>query len=170
MTAISSLLFYSEDCWQHLHNVWFRYVIKKLGKNLHDCMKTYLEQINLSLCITTYIINILHDVERYFGGNANYAKGKGSEFTNRINRYHPTKYLYAVSRAYDGSHQDIGVEGVIAVIMNVTYYLEFIIRRMRCGHRDGILERNLFMSLRSVEMIVFLRVLSILHIELCISL
>ena len=41
---------------------------------------------------------------------------------------------------------------------------------MRCGHADGILERNLFILLRSVEMISFLRVLSILHISICMPL
>ena len=87
-----------------------------------------------------------------------------------MNRYHPTAYIYAVSPACGGSHQDIGVEGAIVVLMNVPYYLEFLIYRMRCVHRDGILERNLFMMFRSVKMIDFLRVLSILHIAVCMSL
>ena len=87
-----------------------------------------------------------------------------------MRRYHPTAYLFAVSRACGGSRQDIGVEGAVAVLMNTPYYLEFLIWRMRCGHTDGILERNLFMLLRSVEMISFLRVLSILHISICMPL
>ena len=87
-----------------------------------------------------------------------------------MNRYHPTAYIYAVSPACGGSHQDIGVEGAIVVLMNVPYYLEFLIYRMRCVHRDGILERNLFMMFRSVKMIYFLRVLSILHIAVCMPL
>ena len=68
------------------------------------------------------------------------------------------------------SCQDISVEGVIAIIMNVPYYLEFLIWRMRCGNRYGILERNLFMLLRSVKTIAFLCVLSILHIAVCMPL
>ena len=128
-------------------------------------MKTDLEQIHFSLRITTNIFNILHAVEMYFGGNANYAKGKCSEFMNWINCYHPTPYLYAVSRACGGSCQDISVESAIAVLMNVPYYLEILIWRMRCGHGDGILERNVFMLLLSIEMISFFRILSILHIS-----
>ena len=65
-------------------------------------------------------------------------------FMNWINRYHPTVYLYAGSRACGESCQDIGVEGAIAVLMKLTYYLEFLIWIMRCGHGDGILEHNLF--------------------------
>ena len=79
MTAISSLLFYFSDCWQHLRNVWFGTFIKKLGNHLQDWMKTDLEQIHFSLHITTDIINLLRAVEIYFGGNTNYAKVKGDE-------------------------------------------------------------------------------------------
>ena len=53
--------------------------------------------------------------------------------------------------------------------MNVPYYLEFLIWRVGCGHGDGILERNLFMLLLSVKMIAFFRVLSILHITVCMT-
>ena len=86
-------------------------------------MKTDPEQINFSLRITTDIINILRAVDRYFGGNINYAKGKGAEFMNWMDRYHPTAYLYAVSRACGQSRQDIGVEGAIAVLFNMPYYM-----------------------------------------------
>ena len=82
-----------------------------------------------------------------------------------MKRYHPTAYLFAVSRACGGSRQDIGVEGAVAVLMNTPYYLEFLIWRMRCGHTDGILERNLYMLLRSVEMISFLRVVRLFDPE-----
>ena len=41
---------------------------------------------------------------------------------------------------------------------------------MRCGHGDGIIERNLFMLLRSVEMIALLLLLTILHIVVCMPL
>ena len=101
------------------------------------------------------MINLLQAVEKYVGGEANYAKGKGAVFEHWMRRYHPTAYLFVVSRACGGSRQDIGVEGAVAVLMNTPYYLEFLIWRMRCGHTDGILERNLFMLLRSVEMISF---------------
>ena len=66
-------------------------------------------------------------------------------------------YLYAVYQACGGSRQDICVEGYIAVLLNVPYYLEFIIWRMRCGHGGVITEHNLFMLLLYVEMIAFLR-------------
>ena len=86
MTAISSLLFYFADCWQHLRNVWFGAIIKKIDEHPQDWMKTDLEQIHLSLRITTAIIYLLRDVESYFGGNVNYAEGKGDGLMNWMNR------------------------------------------------------------------------------------
>ena len=41
---------------------------------------------------------------------------------------------------------------------------------MRCGSGEGILEKNLYMLLRSVEMVSFLRVLCILHVSICLPL
>ena len=130
-------------------------------------MKEDLEEIHFTLRITLDVVDLLRAIEKYFGGNANYAKGKGSMFMNWMRRWHPKAFLYAVSRACGGSRQDIGVEGSIAVLMNAPYYLEFLVWRMRCGHDGGILERNLFMMLRSTEVMSFLRVLSILHISVC---
>ena len=170
MTAISSLFFYFSECWQHLRNVWFISVVTKLGEHLQYWMKTDMEHIHSSLCITTDIINLLRAVERYFGGNSNYVKEKGAEFMNWMNRYHHTAYIYAVSRACGGYLQDICVEGAIDVIMKVPYYLDLLICRMSCAHGDGILEHNLFMLFRYVKMIDFLRVLSMLHIAVCMPL
>ena len=116
-------------------------------------MKTDLEHIHFSLRITTNTINILHAVERYFDGTAKYVKEKGAEFMNGMNCYHPKAYLYAVSWSCGGSCQYIGVEVAISVLMKVPYYLEFLIWKMRCVHGYGILERNLFMLLQSLEMI-----------------
>ena len=83
--------------------------------------------------------NLLRTVETCFGKTANYTKGKCSIFYDYVCRYHPTAYLYPIARACGRSHQDIGVEGAIAVLMNLLHHLEFMMWRMRCGG-NGILE------------------------------
>ena len=133
-------------------------------------MQDDLDKIHHTLRITTDITQILRAVEKYFGGEANYAKGKGAMYMDWMRRYHPGAYLYGVSRACGGSRQDLGVEGAVAVLMNTPFYLEFLVWRQRCGNHDGILERNLYMILRSVEMQSYLRVNSILHISMCMPL
>ena len=71
----------------------------------------------------------------------NYAKGKGSMFFNYMRFFHPTAYLYIITRACGGARQDVGVEGACSVLMNIPYYLEFLIWRFCCGG-DGILEKT----------------------------
>ena len=134
-----------------------------------ELLEENIEEIQYSLRVTTGIGNLIFAIEKYFGGTANYSKGKGSMFMDYMRRYHPTSYLYPVYRAWGGSRQDIGVEGAVAVIMNIPHYFELLIWRMSCGG-DSILENNLYIILRSVEMVSLLRSLYILHISLYLPL
>jgi hypothetical protein len=72
-----------------------------------------------------------------------------------------------VARALGGSRQDIGVEGAVPVLMNLKYYIEFLDWRLTCAVNNNLLQTSLYITLRSVEMVVLLRVLSILHIAVC---
>lgn len=49
-------------------------------------MKEDLEEIHFTLRITLDVVDLLRAIEKYFGGNANYAKGKGSMFMNWMRR------------------------------------------------------------------------------------
>ena len=84
-------------CSHHLFNVRFSAVIKKLYAHLSELLEEDIEEIHYSLPVTTDIGNILCGIEKYFGGTANYAKGKGYMFMDYMCRYHPTAYLYPVS-------------------------------------------------------------------------
>ena len=137
-----------KDCWCHLLNVWFGSVIKKLDVQLVELLEEDLEEIHYSLRVTTDIGNLLSAIEKYFGGATNYAKGKGYMLMDYMCLYHPTSYLYTMSQVCGGSRQDIGVVGVVAVLINIPHYLQFLIWRMRYGG-DGILEK-LYIILRSV--------------------
>ena len=52
------------------------------------------------------------------------------------------------------------------MLMNLPYYLNVLMWRYRCGG-NGILEKKLYLLLRSVEIVGLLHVLSILHISVC---
>ena len=83
-----------------------------------------------------------------------------------MRRYHPTAHLYLVARACGGSRQDIGAERAVPVLMNIPYYLEFLVWRFWCGG-DGILEKSLWTILWSVEFVALMCVLPILHLSVC---
>ena len=50
------------------------------------------------------------------------------------------------------------------MLMNLKYYVEFLDWRLTCAVNDNLLQTSLYITLRSVEMVALLRVLSILHI------
>ena len=161
---------FQADCWQHLRNVWFGAVIKQLSLRLSEVLESDLNEISPFLRVTTEVVSLLIALEKYFAETANYAKGRGSCFYHYMITYHPNAYVYPVARATGGNRQDIGVEGALA-IMNIPYYLEFLNWRLSCGGKtESILEKNLFILLQSVEVVAMLRVLSILHIAVCMPL
>ena len=160
--STDQICIYEGDCWHHLRNVWIDNVVSQLSERLSDILENDLEEISPVLRVTTEIDSLLIAIEKYFGGNANYAKGKGAEFEHYMNTYHPGAYLYPVARACGGSRQDISTEGAVPVLMNLPYYLEFLNWRLSMK-ADGILERNLQTLLESVEVVGMLRVLSTIH-------
>ena len=87
-----------------------------------------------------------------------------------MHTYHPTAYIYPVVRACSSARQDLGVEGVSAVLMNLPLYLVFLNWWLSIGiGSDCILQRKFLDVLRSTEMVPVLCVLSILHIPVCLS-
>jgi hypothetical protein len=53
------------------------------------------------------------------------------------------------------------------VLMSLKYYVEFLDWQLTCGVNDNLLQTSLYITLRSVEMVALLRVLSILYIAVC---
>ena len=100
------------DYWQHLRTVWVGGGIKQLSEHLDKILYSDLKEISPFLRVNTEVTSLLRAVEKYSGGNADYAKGSGSTFDHYMRTYHPTAYLYPVARANGGHRQDIGTEGV----------------------------------------------------------
>ena len=108
-----------------------------------ELLEEDLEEIHYSLRVTTNVGDPLRTIEKYFGGTAKYAKGKGSMFMDYMRRYLPKAYLYPVSQDCGGLLQYISVEGTVAVLMSIPHYLDLLIWGMRC-RGDGILEKNVY--------------------------
>ena len=162
------VVLFEQDCWRHLANVWFGAVMAQMSKTLDEVLEADLKEIPFQLRVGTDIIQILRATEKYFGGTCNYHKGDGRMFTNWMGRNHPGSYLFPLARACGGSRQDLGVEGAPAVLWNIVYYVPFLHWRLSAGLSDSILMKNLYIILRSVEMIGLLRVLSILYFSICL--
>lgn len=76
--------------------------------------------------------------------------------------------FFAFSWACGGSRQDIGLVGCPAVHIILQYLVPFLYNRLSLSH-DNILQKSLFITLQSVEIIALFQVLSILHISVCLQ-
>ena len=156
-------------CWQHLRNVWFGAVELALNNTLLNQLEESMSAIPSIYRVNMDIVNLYRAAEKMVGGTANYAKGDGKNFVHFKNEFHPTTFLYPLVRACGGTRQDLCVEGAPSILMNLPMYLQFLHWRMdACGTSgDGILATNLYLNFKSSEVIAQLRVLSILHIAIC---
>ena len=75
-----------------------------------------------------------------------------------------------VERA-SGLRQDLCTKGSMVIIMNYPYYLEFLDEKLREKKKDGslpsVLQMNLFVAMKSSEILALVRLLAILHLSVC---
>ena len=148
------------DCSHHLRNIWFGAVILRLSKFLDALFREDLEKIPSIYRVgaKTTITELLYAVEKEFALTANYVKGHVSMLKKWMFTYHPHVLLYPVAKALGGNCQDIRIEGAPAVYMNLRYYLTFLDWPLSITG-DNLLQKSLFYTLQSVEMIGLLCVL-----------
>ena len=158
------------DCMHHLRNVWFGNMEKALTKELNAILQESLSEIDPKLRVTASISAIIRAVDKEFSLSANYPKGHGDLFAEWMRENHSGELLLHVERAA-GSRQDLCLEGCLPIFWNYEYYLEFLddsLRQLGKSNKASILQKNLFCALGSMEMISLSRLLSILHLAICI--
>jgi len=154
------------DCWHHLRCIWIGAGLKHLDTYLTDLVPE-VNDIHFLLRISTSIEKHLIAIEKEFGATANYAKGHGGRFIAWMKRYHPGALLFPVLRVTAGARQDSGTEGAIVAFMNRKYYIQFLNQDLSAKTKDhSILQKNLYIVLRSLEMIASFRMLSIIHVAI----
>ena len=161
---------YDLDCMNHLRNVWFGGVEKSLTKHLNEILRSSLDEIDSNLQVSSSISAIIRAIDKEFSLSANYPKGHGELFKVWMKKNYPMALLFHVERAA-GSRQDLCTEGCLAIFMNYPYYVEFLdgmLRKITSNNQQkSILQQNLFVILTSNEMIALARLLSILHLSIC---
>ena len=160
---------YEYDCMHHLLNVWFVNMEKKLTKKLNAILRSDLDEIDPRLRVTASVSALLRAVDKEFSLSSNYPKGHGELFLEWMQETHPGALLLHVERA-SVSRQDLYIEGSMAIIMNYPFYVKFLdhsLRKRKANDKASILQLNLFVALTSSEMIALVRLLSILHISVC---
>ena len=87
---------YNYDCMNHLCNVWFGNAENALKKDLNVHLHASLDEIDLTLRVTTSMSAIIRMVDKEFSLSANYPKGHGKIFLEWIWEYYPG-FFYCMS-------------------------------------------------------------------------
>lgn len=119
--------------------------------------------------MSSSISAIIRTIDKDFSLSVNYPKGHGDLFAQWMLEHYPGALLLHVERV-SGSRQNLCTEGCLPIIINYPYYLEFLdwmLKKTEKNNKASILQRNLFIALGSVEMIALARLLSIIHISVC---
>jgi len=107
----------TQDCHNHLRNVWIGAVTKRLSTYLNEQLASDLDNIDFRLRVSTMFECVLRAVDKEFSLPANYPKGHGDAFKFWLKQYHPSALLVPVTRT-SGSRQDLACEGAAAVYWN----------------------------------------------------
>ncbi len=117
-----------------------------------------------------HLSNKIRAVDKEFSLLANYPKGHGEIFLNWMRANHPGELLVHVERP-TASRQDLCMEGCMAIYMNYPYYNEFCdtsLQKPKGTDKGSILQQNLFVALKTSELVALSPFLSILHVSVCI--
>jgi hypothetical protein len=107
-------------------------------------------------------------VDKEFAFTANYAKGHGHAFHDWMRRYHPGELMMPVIRTLGGDRQDSSFEGALPVYMGRKFFVQWLHEELCSSSKENILQTNMFIILRSVEMIAQLRIASIVFMAVVI--
>jgi hypothetical protein len=134
-------------------------------------LRSSLDEIDPQLRVTVSISTVIRAIDKEFSLSSNYPKGHGELFREWVPEYYPGILLLHVECAA-GSRQELCTEGSLPVYMNYPYYVEFLDSALRKPRKmknesASILQKNLFVVLTSSEMIALVRLLSILHLSIC---
>jgi hypothetical protein len=111
------------------------------------------------------IANVCRCVDKEFAFTANYTKGHGHTFHDWMRRYHPGELMMPVIRTLGGDRQDSSFEGALQVYMGRKFFMQWLHEELCSSSKENILQTNMFIILRSVEMTAQLHIASIVFRE-----
>lgn len=114
------ILILTQDCHNHLRNVWIGAVVKRMSTYLNELLASDLKEMDFRLRISTMFDAVLRAIDKEFSLPANYPKGHGDLFLHWLRLNHPGALLVPVQRTA-GSRQDLAAEGAAAVYWNRRY-------------------------------------------------
>ena len=114
-----------------------------------------LKEINRRLRVKIETSSFMRELDKCFNQTSKYEKGDGDTFRAFIEECHPDTILCHIKITI-GSRQDISCSNAGPIYMNLTFYIDFLDKRlMQCKH-SNILEENSHALLSSLSMLAII--------------
>ena len=157
-------MLFQGSCHNHLRNTWMDHIETYMAGKLEEHLKNNLELIPLNLRVACRLSELLIQIDKEYNFSANYPKGHGDEFDDWLHRYFPGRRFLPVIRVCGGNRQDSAFEGALPVYNALDEMLKFTEGCLMSS--KNLLQRSLFLSLGSLEIVALLRVASIVHVAI----
>jgi len=120
-----------QDCYHHLHNVWFKAMEQVLtSRKLNQILKDYLEQISSEFRVKSSFSAITQAFHKGSSKNANYTKGFGKDFAHGTRKNMPREPLYHAHNLQGSCHY-LYLLIVPAIYMNCLSTMEYLDEMLR---------------------------------------
>ncbi len=168
LTFVHSFICILGSCYNHLRNVGIGAIEIHLSRRVTQILVEELALIPPNLCVKCDIGNVCRCVDKEFNFTANYPKGHGNAFHDWMRRFHPGELMMPAIRTLGGDHQDSSFEGALPVYMGRKFFVQFLHKELCSSSNENILQTNMFIILRSTEMISQLRIASIVFMAVVV--
>ena len=154
-------------CINHLRSTGARRAIKFEEKHLKIKFEDNIKEIPAHLRVHGKLTDALRAVAKEFVYAAIriYPKGSGMYFFSWVVKFYPRRVIFALKRIDLGVRFDVEFEAALSVYMNLTLYMKFLKVVIDTKDVDNILERNLFITLGSLEAQAALRARAIFFLK-----
>ena len=148
--------------------MWIGAIEIYLSRKITQILVKELALIPSHLCVKCDIDNVCRCVDKEFNFAANYPKGHGDAFHDWMRRYHSGELVMTIIRTLGGDHQDSLFEGALPVYMGRKFFVKFLHEELCSSTKENILQMDMFIILRSTEMIAQLRIASIVFMAVVV--
>ena len=154
-------------CQNHLRNTGARRAVKFEDAYLQEIFDACLKGMDRRLRVTGKLSELLRAVPKEFlyTGSRLYKKGHGVDFLGWCLDKYPDSVVFVLERADLGTRNDIDFEAAVAIFMNHSLYMKYLKFVIDIPGIDNILEKNLFITLGSLEVLAAIRARAIFFLK-----
>ena len=154
------------DCMQHMRNIFLSAMAEAASKHLAERLEESLANFSSFERMSTDAMQLIRAVFKEMHPEGDYAKGKGREFWDWLEKNCPSDLFIRLERA-GGGRQDLAFDGMLPIFVDRPILAKFLREHVFVPGHSNVLESFLWAVLSSQEAVALIRALTL--VDLLIS-